>query len=77
MIADNYQTDFPPPADEQADLPVNFQGKKTQLTGQFLGNDVSRSDIFPIKSFDLFNLRSAQAHRISENFVDMISLKVT
>ena len=73
MIADNYEADFPPSADEQTDLPVNFKGKQTQLAGQFMGNDISGSNVPAIKSFDLFNLRSAQARRIAKNFIDMVS----
>jgi hypothetical protein len=29
MIADDYQTDFSSPADKQADLPIDLEGKKT------------------------------------------------
>jgi hypothetical protein len=70
MIADYCSDDFSFAADKQADLPVNIAGKKGQLPGQIMADNIFRRDAFAAEAFYLFNLSGTQAGSISENFID-------
>jgi hypothetical protein len=70
VVADYCGDDFSFAADKQADLPVNIAGKKGQLPGQIMADNIFRRDAFAAEAFYLFDLRGAQACRISENFID-------
>jgi len=70
MVADDDRGYFTPAADEQTDLPVNVAGKKGQLLCELLGDDAFRRDALVPQTLYLFNLRGAQARRISRNFIN-------
>jgi hypothetical protein len=51
--------DFSLAADEQANLPVKIAGKKGQLPGQIMADNIFRRDAPAAEAFYLFNLSGA------------------
>jgi len=57
VIADNNFADFSLAVDQQADLTVDFPGKKRYLTGKIIGNDAFRGDALISEALQLFDVR--------------------
>jgi hypothetical protein len=57
VIADNDFADFSLAVDQQADLPVDFPGKKRYLSDEIIGDDAFRGNAFIPKALQLFDVR--------------------
>jgi len=70
VVADDDEEDVPPPADQQADLPIDLPGDLGQASCHFMGKDPCRRYLSAVELFDSLDLRRFKAGQVSISLFD-------
>ena len=77
MSAGDDTGDVAPPADENADLPVDYPGQCGQLSGQIVGDDSFRRNAAAVEMLQPPELFRFQACGVAMNLVDRIFCSIS